>query len=63
MSCVFATLIIVAADFSTYWIHQEVWRVGIFYAATPAVLLLINCAGVKVYDRLFILSVRRLISI
>jgi hypothetical protein len=47
-SSVFATLIIAAAEISTYWNLPGVWQFIIFYALCPVVMVAINWIGVKV---------------
>ncbi|KAL9615930.1 MAG: hypothetical protein Q9160_009142 [Pyrenula sp. 1 TL-2023] len=46
-SSVFATQIIAAADFTSFWQLPDVWQIIIFYVITPLVLVGINCAGVE----------------
>lgn len=42
----FATQLVLAASFATYWNLDQVWCIVAFYVATPIVLLTINFAGV-----------------
>lgn len=42
----FATQLVLAASFVTYWDLDQLWSILAFYVAAPIVLLIINFAGV-----------------
>ncbi|KAF7502286.1 hypothetical protein GJ744_006165 [Endocarpon pusillum] len=48
-SAIFATQIIAAAGFSSYWNFPQCWQTIVFYILSPIVILAINFAGVKWY--------------
>ncbi|ERF68742.1 hypothetical protein EPUS_07229 [Endocarpon pusillum Z07020] len=48
-SAIFATQIIAAAGFSSYWNFPQSWQTIVFYILSPIVILVINFAGVKWY--------------
>lgn len=43
----FATLIVAAANLATYWEWANFWQSAIFIFFLPAILLVLNCLGVK----------------
>jgi amino acid transporter len=47
-SSVFATLVIAAANISTYWNLLSVWQTMIFYVICPVIMVAINWIGVNV---------------
>lgn len=48
MSSIFATLIIAAAEYSTYFIDESVYIIVFFYVVVPISPVVINAVGVQV---------------